>query len=239
MKPAFFNVILIGPKYPMNVGAVARAMANLGGKQLYIVDKKCELGHEAKQGAAGAQSPLENAMEYSNFQELKENEPNGIYIGLTRRLGHFRHTGEISQVFGMIQESDFPDSPIYFVFGPEDHGLGKEDLLKVNYTANLPTYGDFETYNLAQATLLTLFMAQEKWNKKAENFTPVEAAPFPEEMFKKWLEETGYDLNRNKNAASKLTLMIQRSAPTPKEVELLKAALFQNIRKLGELKQDR
>ncbi len=232
MKPSQFNIILIGSKYPRNIGAASRAMGNLGGDKLFLVNKKCELDLRARQGAAGSQGALENAVEYDSLDQLREKEENGIYIGLTRRLGQFRDTLSFSEVTSRISELERPNAPFYLVFGPEDHGLTSEELLNMNYTAYLPTYGDFETYNLAQAVLLTLYIAQEKFGKPKEYpRKDIATEIFPTELFRTWLESTGYDLSKNKNAASKLTKMIQRSVPSPKEVELLKAALHQSIRK--------
>ena len=55
-RPFDVRVVLVRPIYERNIGAASRAMANMGFKQLILIDPKCELTYEAQQAAATAQT---------------------------------------------------------------------------------------------------------------------------------------------------------------------------------------
>ena len=57
------RAVLVGPEYQLNVGSVARVMANFGQHELYIVSPACDpKGFEAVKYAKHAKEILENAM---------------------------------------------------------------------------------------------------------------------------------------------------------------------------------
>jgi tRNA/rRNA methyltransferase len=236
MTPSGIGVVLVKSKFSKNIGSTARAMANLGADKLFLIDRACELDLEARQGAAGAQRALENRIEYKSLKEMQNAEARGTYISLTRRSGQFRETLDLSEALKRINESSADTGPLYLVFGPEDHGLSGDDIALTHISASLPTFGDFASYNLAQAVLLTLFVARTSfpnWNLSAEIKKATDEPPiFPEEVFERWLTKIGYDLKMNRNASSKLMAMMMRAIPTSEEVKLLRSALEQTIRKL-------
>ena len=58
---ARFRVVLVEPKYPGNVGAVARAMGTAGFRHLHLVRPRAALDVEAVKMAMGSRDVLERA----------------------------------------------------------------------------------------------------------------------------------------------------------------------------------
>ena len=77
------DIVLIQPKTPGNIGAIARVMKNFGFANLILINPDCEIDFDAKSRAKHAKDILENAR-VENFDFLN------IYdykIGTTARLG--------------------------------------------------------------------------------------------------------------------------------------------------------
>ena len=50
------DVVLVRTEYASNVGATARAMANMGADRLILIDPQCDVDLKAREAAAGAQN---------------------------------------------------------------------------------------------------------------------------------------------------------------------------------------
>ena len=55
------RVVIVGPKYEGNVGAIARSMANFDIKELYLVNP-CEIGDDAYRRSKHGADILDNAV---------------------------------------------------------------------------------------------------------------------------------------------------------------------------------
>ena len=55
------SIVLVEPRTPGNVGAVARVMANFGYSKLILVNPRCKISEEARNRAKHAQSILQKA----------------------------------------------------------------------------------------------------------------------------------------------------------------------------------
>ncbi len=250
------RIVLVRTIYERNVGATSRAMSNMGFEKLILVDPKCELTYEAQQAAATGQIGLQNRMTYESWDEFLAKEPESIKICFTARDGRGRQVRDIDDVLQDIREkspqfqvtSDIP-YVVHLVFGPEDWGLGAEDLEMANFCASLPTWGENWSLNLAQATLLAMFSLRKAWGG---NRTKLEGADEdrratqgveginPDQTLKKWLLEMGFDLSKKRiNAYTVLRRMLMQNTPTRKELVILETVLQQSIRKLKEYNEMR
>ena len=63
------SVVLVRPKFPENIGSVARAMKNMGLSRLIIVEGVSPLQMQAYKLASGAEEILERADEFSSLRE--------------------------------------------------------------------------------------------------------------------------------------------------------------------------
>lgn len=230
-----FNVVLVNTKYSTNIGSSARALANMGGGRLILLDPKTSLNSKAKQGAAGAQDQLKNRKIYDSWEEFLKNEPFGPMIALSKRRGQSRPSMPLKELLqnSIGHNDESRQSPIFFVFGPEDNGLSSEDISHCHQTAYLPEYGEFNSFNLSQAVLLTLFIANETLLNTSSTDSSSLPTNFPDKALKEWLKTLGFDLSSPKiNAFNTIKSMIQRSIPTEKELSNFESAIQQTIRKL-------
>ncbi len=232
------HVVLVRSEYPSNIGASARAMANLGAGRLILVDPKCEVDHSAHQAAAGAQAQLNGAIIYSSWQEFYRHEGDGLRIALSRRHGKSRPSTPLPELLRELPQDLDQYSNLYLIFGPEASGLDQDDLALVTGCCTLPLNGEFTSLNLSQAVLLTLFIvtqAMEPLVSKPQ-FNPsktIRPLSFPDELIKQWLIELGFEIESRKTSAY-LTLkrLLLKNLATAHEHRVLEAILQQTVRRL-------
>ena len=236
------NVILVRPTFSGNIGASARALANMGGDRLVLIDPQCEIDEAAKQWVAGAQPWLEKVTNYRSWKEFYAAEGDGYRVALTRRQGKRRQIKTLPRTLEDLKTQAPTDSggrPLYLIFGPEAHGLSADDMAWANRAAYLPIPGEFKSMNLAQAVMLGLYLAQEHASPFREREKSEVQKPkyFPDDSIKQWLIAMGFSLHRHK-ASAYLTLrrLLLQNWPNERELHVLEAILQQNIRKLEELK---
>jgi TrmH family RNA methyltransferase len=149
-------VVLVRPREEGNVGAAARAMANMGLDRLILVEPAAELGGVARAFAVGARDVLEGAVRSSNLSEALA--PFRRVIGTTstrdRRLSiPFLTPRELPAWLGQ----DPPDTPTALVFGPEVGGLTNEELALAGAVVSIPCSPVQPTLNLAQSVLIVAY----------------------------------------------------------------------------------
>lgn len=236
------DVILVRTEYSSNLGASARAMANLGAERLILIDPRCEVNSKARQAAAGAQRRLQDHVKYSDWKEFYSQESEGIRLALTRRGGKKRRVLPLDQALRMIKRRKSKSRKLYLIFGPEADGLEADDLGYVHESCHLPVHGDFGSYNLAQAVLLSLFITRQVFPARhmplqttSQAEPPAQPFYFPDASIREWLEAMGFDVQARRSSAY-LTLkkLFLQKFPTQHEMQVLDAVLQQNIRKLRQ-----
>lgn len=232
------NVVLVRTEYSSNVGASARAAANMGADRLILIDPRCDVDNEkARQMAAGAQDMLAGAVRYTSWNDFFAHEGQGVRIALSRRGGRKRKVFALEEI--VSEKLSGVEEPIYFIFGPEADGLDADDLAFVNFCCSLPVYGEFGSLNLAQAVLLALFLVKQKTGAaqpdqiKGGSVKSVQPFYFPDQLIKDWLTAMGFNI-RARKASAYLTLrrLFLQNQPTEHEIHVLESILQQNIRKL-------
>jgi tRNA/rRNA methyltransferase len=149
-------VVLVRPQEPGNVGAVARAMANMGLGRLLLVEPAPPLGDLARAFAMHAHDVLDGA----------ERHPD-----LGSALARF----EIVVGTASLRERDWPQpvlaprelpgwlareaahASVALVFGPEVSGLANQELARANVLVSIPAAPAQPTLNLAQAVLILAY----------------------------------------------------------------------------------
>lgn len=239
------HVVLVRTENPSNIGASLRALANMGGDRLILIDPQCELDSKARQMAAGVASRLAEAVRYDSWKSFYATEGEGLRIAMTRRGGRQRRVSPLAEVLDERKaQATMAASAIqnlYLIFGPEADGLDSEDLEYANFACHLPVHGDFASLNLAQAVLLASFIVRQHFPvQDVAQFTgatePI-AAPFyfPEELIKRWITAIGFDIDaRRSSAYVTLRRLFMMNQPTRHEYQVLEAILQQNVRKLTE-----
>jgi tRNA/rRNA methyltransferase len=145
-------IVLVEPQIPENIGAVARAMNNMGIRRLILVNpERCDLTRILRM-ATGTSIDIVEEMEV--FEDLNEAlAPFHYVIGTTARTGSQRpsltNPRDLAQQLVPISQ----DNHVAILFGPEDRGLSNEHLRPCHTIATIPT-AQFASLNLAQAVMI-------------------------------------------------------------------------------------
>jgi len=150
------DVVLVTPRNPLNMGAAARAMANFGFSRLAVVAPYAAFWREAR-SAVGAPDVLLGASESATLAEA--------VAGCTLVVG----TGSLTYRKPEQPVVALPDlapllvgelargGRIALVFGPENHGLTRDDLAYCNVLVEIPTDTRQPSMNLGQAVAVCLY----------------------------------------------------------------------------------
>ncbi len=159
------HFILVEPKEAGNIGASARAMKNMGFKNLELVKPKNVLTDEARWMACNAVELLEKAVIYKSFEDAIKDK--NIIIGTTRRLGKRR--GLILPLKDSIKKiiPAARKNKIALLFGREDKGLLNNEVEACGLLITIPTSPSQPSLNLAQSVMLVAYELTQKLYKKA------------------------------------------------------------------------
>jgi len=150
------EVVLVSPRNPLNIGAAARAMANFGFSRLAVATSYQENWREAR-SAVGAPDVLLNARSTESLGEA--------VTACTLVVG----TGSLTYRKPDQRVVSLPDLPalvggelarggrVAIVFGPEKHGLTREDLSHCHMLVEIPTDTRQPSMNLGQAVAVCLY----------------------------------------------------------------------------------
>ena len=148
-------IVLKQPRFPENIGAVARAICNMGIAQLVVIDpRNCDLTKVLKMATHVAFDVVENMEVYSDLKEALA--PYQYVVGATARLGRQRQALLSPSNLSEKLVSISVNNRIAIVFGPEDRGLSNTDIRLCHALVNIPT-AEFSSLNLAQAVMVICY----------------------------------------------------------------------------------
>lgn len=143
------RIVLVGTTHPGNIGAVARAMKNMGQSDLVLVNPKHFPHEDATARASGATDILESAKVVSTLAEALTD---CVYVAgasaRSRTIG-WPTMGPRDCTERMMLE--MKKGQVAAVFGPEKSGLNNDDLDRCHTLLTIPTNPEFSSLNLAMA----------------------------------------------------------------------------------------
>lgn len=150
------DVVLVSPRNPLNIGAVARAMANFGFARLTVVAPYEPHWREAR-SAVGAPRLLADAREAASLSEALRDC--SLVLG-TGTLTHRRPEQPVVRLDALaasIRSELDRGGRVAVVFGPEKHGLTRDDLSYCHLLVEIPTDPRQPSMNLGQAAAVILY----------------------------------------------------------------------------------
>jgi tRNA (cytidine32/uridine32-2'-O)-methyltransferase len=143
------RIVLVGTTHPGNIGAVARAMKNMGLDDLALVNPKIFPHEEATARASGAVDVLENATVVDSLAEaLKDCVFVAGASARPRSLAWpYMEPRDCARKFVELRE----EGVVAAVFGPEKSGLSNSDLDHCDTLLTIPTNPDFSSLNIAMS----------------------------------------------------------------------------------------
>jgi tRNA (cytidine32/uridine32-2'-O)-methyltransferase len=174
------RIVLVAPSHPGNIGAVARAMKNMGLEELVLVRPKQFPHSEATARASGADDVLERARVVDSVAEALSGC--GFVAATTSRDRdqNFRIADVRDAAERIVAEAR--RAPAAVLFGAERTGLTNEDLDAAHVLVRIPANDAYASLNLAMAVQL---VAYELFRARGAKVVPLPTeAPLatPEEM---------------------------------------------------------
>jgi tRNA/rRNA methyltransferase len=149
-------VVLVSTRNPLNIGAAARAMSNLGFSRLRVVNPYEASFREAR-SAVGAAHLLAQAEQYGSVAEAVADC--SLVVGTTaagkRELQQpLKLLAEGAQ---LIRKRLRAGSRVALLFGSEKRGLANDDLSHCHWLMHIPTRKEHVSMNLGQAVAVCLY----------------------------------------------------------------------------------
>lgn len=224
------SIILVETSHPGNIGAAARAIKNMGLKQLVLVRPKTHhLDPVAIARASGAVDILEQAKLYENLEDAISAFTHVVAMSHRKRTVPIQmHT--TSTFFNTFEV----DHSYAFVFGNEQYGLTNEDLDLCQYQLTIDANPDYPSLNVASSVQIITYECHKQFiqNKYNEDQTTTEPMPTQEEVthFRNHLHATIEQLGvlRPKQATHtlrRITRLFNRANPSQKDIALWRGIL--------------
>jgi TrmH family RNA methyltransferase len=165
------RIVLVEPRESGNVGAVARAMKNFGFDELWIVGEHPELLPVAGWWASGADDLLAEARFAATLGDAIGDAH--LTVATTSMRGRTTPVTFSPKTLAEKFASLANDQILALVFGREDSGLTREELVLCQHTAAIPANERFPTMNLAQSACVFCY---ELASRRGAGGTAAEAA---------------------------------------------------------------
>jgi tRNA/rRNA methyltransferase len=157
---AQLEVILVSPRNPLNIGAAARAMANFGLSRLTVVspwEPHWPAMLSEVKSAVGAEDLLQDAKRTDTLAEAVADFTLVIGTGTVTYRKPEQPVVALPDLAAIVQSELERGGSIALVFGPEKHGLTREDLSYSHLLVEIPTQPAQPSMNLGQAVAVCLY----------------------------------------------------------------------------------
>jgi tRNA/rRNA methyltransferase len=146
------RIVLVRPRNPLNIGAVARAMANFGFDDLVVVDPHPPVWETARTSALAGETVLRSARCAPTLDEALAGctRVAGTSAGQRRKLDR-----EVIPPAALKRRAG--RGKLAIVFGSEKTGLGNEELSYCQLLVRIPTLPAAPSMNLAQAVAVCCY----------------------------------------------------------------------------------
>jgi len=225
------RIVLVGTTHPGNIGAVARAMKNMGLSELVLVNPKHFPHEEATTRASGAADILEQALVVDTLAEALTDCVYVAGASARSRTINWPCMSPRDCAERMIQESGH--GKVAAVFGPEKTGLHNDDLDLCHTLLTIPTDPKFSSLNLGMAVQVLTYELRVASMLDEGPVFDVEALPATSEElehFYEHLENTLIDIefldpDNPRLLMRRMRRLFIRARPDKNEVNILRGIL--------------
>lgn len=246
MKFRNIIVILAYPENPDNIGAVARAIKNMGFETLRLVIPPARWRVKGRKMAMSAGDILKKAQVFRSLKDAAADI--SVLVGTTRRHGKERGTFlAFDKAIEKIQRES-PKGNVGIVFGCESKGLSNEHIRLCDYQMTIPTGRAYPSLNLAQAVMVVLFSISGKRSLLSQE-SKAEGKPLKKkevELTLMCFEEALRSLGYREGGANLLPRILQttrdlikRSGLWEREAQMIKGLSRRITEKVNEFERHR
>ena len=225
------RIVLKGTSHPGNIGAVARAMKNMGLSDLRLVQPRHFPHEDATARASGAADILERAVVVDTLEDALTDCVYVAGASARSRTINWPSMGPRDCAERMIQES--AHGKVACVFGPENTGLHNDDLDLCHTLLTIPTDPGFSSLNLAMAVQVLTYELRVASMLDEGPVFDVEAPPATGEQMEHFYEHLEnvlrdirfLDPENPRHLMRRLRRLFIRARPDQNEVNILRGML--------------
>lgn len=230
------RIVLVGPKFEGNVGAIARSMSNFDLDELYLVHP-CELGEDAYRRSKHGNRILDNAKICDTIDEALEDcfFVAGTSGATTKGDTNFGRVPVSPRKFS--EDIKGYDEKVAIMFGREDIGLYQDELDRCDVLISVPSGDENPILNLSHAATIVMY---ELFG--TDHTTHPEPADHHEkellgEFFDELLVAIDYNEDRRERTSVMFRRLMGRSIPTKCEYHTIMGVLGKAAKDLKSAKR--
>ena len=180
---SFVQIVLVETSHPGNIGSVARAMKNMGLKNLVLINPKKFPDKDAVALAGNAADILDSAVIFDSIEVAVKNSK-VIYATSARERSIKWPTVNVKDAAQEIKQLTSEEIQVSILFGREDRGLANEELQLANKHLLIPAHPDYPVLNIAMSVQIVCYELFQAINDK------------PIQSWQDFPEYTSEELNR-------------------------------------------
>jgi tRNA/rRNA methyltransferase len=149
-------IVLVSPRNPLNIGAVARAMTNFGCRDLRLVQVHPPSLEDARSAVGPSAELVANAKEFATVADAIAD---CIYVAGTVAPFHRPPSESYVLLPGAVPaiRAYLAQGRVALLFGPEKTGLSNDVLSHCQQILSIPTTRTLASMNLGQAAAVCLY----------------------------------------------------------------------------------
>lgn len=222
--------MLVNTSHPGNIGATARAMKNMGLKNLCLVAPQQYPSAEATARASGADDVLAGAQCCATLDEAVADAV--LVIGASARSRSLSVPVLDPRSCAALVQRQADPSRVAIIFGRERTGLTNEELDRCHQLVQIPANPEYSSLNIAAAVQIIAYelrvAAQNDLNPSAPETDYASAQQL--EQFYAHLEQTlialeFLDPESPRHLMRRLRRLFGRARPDQKEINILRGIL--------------
>lgn len=231
------RIVLVQSRNALNMGAAARAMANFGFSELWLVDPYDQAFRNARSAASGAWV-LEKAQVTKNLSEALGEA--SLVVGTSGDWGRSaHHVQRYLPEAGHTLRTHLETAPAALLFGSEKFGLSNEDLSHCDWVMSIPTGEATPSMNLGQSVAVCCYELARHAKEIPELQTPARASAEQRERILQQLipvlEKSGFLFSDSPDEqVKKIRRTLGRLRMAPADARLVQAMVHQIAWKVGQ-----
>ncbi len=241
----YVRVVLVETSHSGNIGAVARAMKNMGLGNLWLVNPSRFPDETSYARSAGASDVLDRAQVVSSLDEALAD---CVLVMGTSARGRKVPWPVMSPTDAAQQVGDHQGrGEVALVFGRENNGLSNDELQRCHVHIHIPSNPDYSSLNLAMAVQVMCYEIRMQYLRgleNGENSPQLKAINSPEDLgwdvplasvseldgFFGHLESVLADIefhrrDNPRQLMTRLRRLFQRARPDQMEINILRGVL--------------
>lgn len=240
------RIVLVNTSHPGNIGATARAMANMGLSRLVLVQPQAYPSMAATARAAGADDILDGAELYPSL--AKAVAGCGHVFGTSARLRSISWPEYSPQELAEQLQQISGEQDIAIVFGRERSGLTNEELDLCQALVHIPVDQRHSSLNLASAVMVIAFCIRSALPGSGQRLSEVgkkHASPAAESAQMQYyfktldalLERVGFYKGNTVKLMRKLRRLFYKAEPSQEDIQILLGTMTAINERLDERDQ--